>query len=50
MMELQPFKTKREWTAAGIPVLAVSVSMPQPVPLTGKPARRLPDGREKRVP
>ena len=40
-MELQPFKTEREWTADGIPVLSASVSMPQPVPLTGKPARRL---------
>lgn len=41
MMELQPFKTEREWTADGIPVLSASVSMPQPVPLTGKSARRL---------
>ena len=41
MMELQPFTTEREWTADGIPVLSATVSVPQPVPLSGKLARRL---------
>lgn len=41
MMELQPFTAEREWTVDGVPVLSAAISVPDPIPATGKIPRRI---------
>lgn len=40
-LHTQPFAAEREWTVEGIPVLAASVSLPRPEPLSDKVSRRI---------
>ena len=40
-LHTEPFVTEREWAEDGIPILTASVSVPQPVPASGRTARRI---------
>ena len=40
-LHTESFVAEREWTVEGIPVLTASVSVPRPIPLSGRIARRI---------
>lgn len=40
-LHTEPFVTEREWAEDGVPILTASVSVPQPVLLSGRTARRI---------
>lgn len=40
-LHTEPFAAEREWTVEGVPVLTASVSLPQPVPMNDRVARRI---------
>lgn len=40
-LHTEPFTAEREWTVDGIPVLTATVSLPRPVPSTGRIAGRI---------
>lgn len=41
VMRMEPFVAEREWTVEGIPVVSARVTLPKPVPLEGKTAKRI---------
>lgn len=40
-LHTEAFTAQRDWTVEGIPVLSATISLPKPVPATGKIARRI---------